>query len=144
MKKFLYILAVLSIGALISYSMSQLYLPFFSEAIKNQETASMFSIFDLIWQFLLLGLVTGGVILRIPSEKHNKICLSLSGMLCVLGSLILIADVGFIVPAESNVWIGKIVYTVGQIGLTSVYIGIAIAIVELVKEAWRLLWTFIK
>ncbi len=100
--------------------------------------------FNIIWQFLLLGYVIGGVIFAIPHNKFNKEYLKLAGIFCVLGSSIMITIFGFGTALRSLGKDSLIVIIINQTGLTIFYIGIAISIIELAKEASRTIMTLMK
>lgn len=135
--KYWYSAAVLALTIIVSLSIRNFFGPILLEAGKLVSISDQLSIVGFIWQFLLLGVVVGGVIFTIPVDKGNRDRFRLAGMLSVLGSFLMIGSFGFGVLAKAKGVDSFIVLTSIQIGLTIFYIGMAIAFLELVLETYK-------
>ncbi len=105
--------------------------------IAAKDLGSIFSAAEMMWQFLLLGFVMGGVIFAIPTNDFNRDYFKLAGSFSVLGSIILVATIGFGIAAKDSAIGSSVAMVVSQIGLALVYAGIAMTAIELMKEICR-------
>lgn len=132
MKRLLYIFLIGLVTLAISLSVSHFFTPFLEMAGKSENIDTQISMMGEIWQFLLLGFVIGGVIFTIHPFRKDDRLFKLAGCSCIAGSCILVAVLGAaMIQSSFAFWF---LYVFAQIGISLLYMGIAITLVELIKE----------
>lgn len=132
-KRSLYIFCVLLLAYAITFSVGKFFGSILKLASTTTDVTVQVSLMSEMWQFVVLGFIIGGIIISIPGKKAIY---QLSGSLCMLGSGLLMMFIGF--GFSEYYFVRWCIGYLGQMALVFFYCGIAMTLIELLKDIFVL------